>query len=111
MSTPSEMLWISHGLTFVLSLLAFAALALAMERHQQDVWGRELASRHTRWLRAAGWLLLLLALWPAVAAQGWGEGLVAYSGHTSAAAGLVFCALLGWSRLQDRRRQRGRSSA
>jgi len=49
-------------------------------------------------LRAAGWLLLLAALWRAVHGLGWGLGLVAYSGHTSAAAGLVFVALVAWDR-------------
>lgn len=83
-----------HLTVFALGTAGFAALALAMERHQQDLWGRELRPRTTQALRAAGWALLLIALWRAVADQGWTLGLVAYSGHTSAAAGLVFVALL-----------------
>ena len=49
-----------------------------------------------------GWALLLLALWRTVAAMGWGIGLVAYSGHTSAAAGVVFLALIAWGRRMGR---------
>lgn len=88
----------THAMTFLLCLAGFAPLALAMDRHQQDVLGRELQPRATLGLRCAGWALLLAALWQAVGAQGWALGLVAYSGHTSAAAGLVFVALVAWNR-------------
>ena len=46
--------------------------------------------------------VLLLALWLSVAARGWGLGLVFYSGHTSAAAGVVFLALVAWGRRSAR---------
>ena len=42
----------------LLSLLAFGALALAMDRHQEDIFGRALAPGRVRTLRAAGWLAL-----------------------------------------------------
>lgn len=84
----------SHLLIFLLSLLGFAALALATERQQEIHFGRTLASNATRRLRIAGWAGLLLALAIAVGSQGWGMGLVSYSGHTSLCAGLVFAALL-----------------
>ncbi|WP_076997482.1 DUF3325 domain-containing protein [Variovorax sp. KK3] len=84
----------SHLAVFIPSLLGFAALSLAMDRHQEDLFGRVLAPQATRMLRAGGWLLLLVALALAVRSAGWSLGLVHYSGHTSVAAGLVFGALL-----------------
>lgn len=44
--------------SMLLSLAAWLALALAMERHQRDVLGRAIAGAHARWLRVAGWMLL-----------------------------------------------------
>ena len=88
----------NHLTVFVLCLLAFAALALAMERHQESLFGRALASGRTRSLRIAGWGALALALLVVVRAQGWALGLVSYSGHTSLAAGIVFSALLVYKR-------------
>lgn len=92
----------THLSLFLLCVAAFAALALATDRAQQDVLGRELAPSATRRVRLLGWALLALALWLAVAAMGWGLGLAAYSGHTSAAAGLVFIALVAWNRRRSR---------
>lgn len=89
-----------HGVAFVLCLPGFAALALAMERHQEDLFGHAFAPSLTRRLRVAGWGALLLALGVLVGAQGWGLGLVSFSGHTSLAAGLVFVALLVQGRRQ-----------
>lgn len=93
----------THLVVLFLSTGAFAALALAMERHQEDLFGRALAVRTSRWLRAAGGALLLVALQVIVTAQGWGVGLVSLSGHTSLGAGLVFGALI----LHARRKLRG----
>lgn len=90
----------THLLPFVLCLLSFAALALAMERHQSELFARALAPPVTRLLRVLGWAGLLLALALLVRAQGWAMGLVSYSGHTSLAAGLVFGALI----VQERRK-------
>ena len=92
----------THVTIFVICLAAFAALALATDRAQHTVLGRELPQASARSLRAMGWALLLLALWRTVAAMGWGIGLVAYSGHTSAAAGVVFLALIAWGRPMGR---------
>ena len=89
-----------HVWTLLICVAAFAALALAMDRHQEDVFGRALPSRVTRLLRILGLTGLLLALWVIVGRQGWGLGLVSYSGCTSLAAGLVFLALVA----HDRRR-------
>lgn len=92
----------THVTIFVLCLAGFAALALATDRAQRTTLGRELPPPTARGLRAVGWVLLLLALWRTVAAMGWGIGLVAYSGHTSAAAGVVFLALIAWGRRMGR---------
>lgn len=84
----------THLPAFLLCLLAFAALALAMERPQKDIFGRLLSPGATRLLRTAGWGALVFALWFVVERQGWGLGLVSYSGYTSASAGLVYVALV-----------------
>lgn len=93
----------THLTVFLLSLLAFAALALAMERHQEGLFGHALSPWPTRWLRLAGWGMLALALFAAVRSQGWALGLVNYSGHTSLGAGLVFGALVVCERFKARR--------
>jgi len=95
----------SHIIALVLCVVSFGALALAMERHQHDLYGRALAGSRTRGLRAAGWLGLGLALYVLVQAQGWGMALVSFSGHTSLAAGLVCLAMV----VHARRANRGRS--
>lgn len=93
----------THLTAFLLSTLGFAALALAMERHQQDLFGHALATTVTRGLRVAGWAALALALVVTVQAQGWSVGLVSYSGHTSLGAGIVFGALVVAERTRSRR--------
>ena len=96
----------THLFVFLLSTLGFAALALAMERHQDDLFGHPLATTATRWLRVVGGTALLLALAVSVRAQGWGIGLVSFSGHTSLGAGLVFGALIVIERTRSRRPDR-----
>lgn len=94
----------THLPPFLCCLAGFAALALAMDRPQEQLWGRTLAPRAVRRLRIAGTVLLLAALGWLVRGQGWGLGLVAYSGHTSLAAGVVFGALVMHDRMRGRRR-------
>lgn len=96
----------THLFVFLLSTLGFAALALAMERHQEDLFGHALATAASRWLRAAGWAALGLALMLVVKAQGWGVGLVSFSGHTSLGAGLVFGVLIVIERTRPRQTAR-----
>lgn len=95
----------SHIPALVLCVLSFGALALAMERHQHDIWGRMLAASTTRWLRTIGWLGLCLALYVLVRTQGWGMGLVSFSGHTSLAAGVVCLAMIVHARQAGKDRQ------
>lgn len=93
---------LDHGWVFLLCCLGFTALALAMARHQEDIVGRELNPRASAGLRWAGWLLLAGALLAIVRSMGWAFGLVAYSGHTSAAAGAVFLGLLAFRQFRSR---------
>ncbi|WP_372394715.1 DUF3325 family protein [Azospirillum sp. HJ39] len=88
----------THLLPFALSLAGFAALALAMDRQQHDLFGRPLPKPTARALRTAGSAALLLALGVLVGRQGWGLGLVMFSGHTSLTAGIVHCTLIGYMR-------------
>ncbi|VVD93875.1 hypothetical protein PIN31009_01769 [Pandoraea iniqua] len=83
-----------HLTTFLICLAGFAALALATERQQQTFFNAILSRSRTRRLRIAGWGALIVALAVIVTRQGWGMGLVNYSGQTSAAAGLVYLALI-----------------
>lgn len=83
---------------WLLCVASFAVLALSMPRQQDDLFGAPLASRATRAMRFAGWGGLVAALWLLVASQGWGLGLVSYSGHTSVAAGLVYLSLVAYQR-------------
>ncbi|MEK6347860.1 MAG: DUF3325 family protein [Burkholderia sp.] len=85
-------------LMILVCLAAFACLALAMDRHQDTVFGRPLAAAATRALRWAGWLGLLLGLWLTVAVRGWAIGLATYSGVTSLAAGIVIGVLIAIER-------------
>jgi len=85
-------------LAALLCMCAFACFAMAMARHQETVFGRALTPAKSRWFRGAGWSALLIALSLTVAIQGWAFGLVAFSGNTSVAAGLVYCALIARER-------------
>ncbi|MFN4119262.1 DUF3325 domain-containing protein [Acidovorax sp.] len=91
-----------HLVTFALCVAGFTALALATERQQDELFGQPLARKTTYTLRLAGWSAMLLALFAIVLAQGWGMGLVSYSGHTSLAAGVVLAGLIVRSRLRGR---------
>ena len=83
----------NHLLPLLSCLAGFTALACAMDRQQEELFGRALPAAITLGLRLLGAGLLLLALAVAVTGQGWGLGLVLYSGYTSLAAGLVYLAI------------------
>lgn len=91
-----------HLLSFLLCLTGFAALALAMDRPQRDLFGRPLPVSTTAALRVIGAVTLLAALGVLVVWQGWALGLVMFSGHTSLGAGVVHAALIGWTRRRSR---------
>lgn len=81
----------SIAAAFCLSYAGLAALCLAMNRHQLQVWRRALAPGAARMLRVAGWWLVAGALLPCIGGWGTGIGVVAWFGLLSAAAlALVF---------------------
>ena len=84
----------NHMLSILLCTAGFAALACAMERQQDALFGGALHGRTTIGLRITGAIALFAALGLVVVWQGWAIGLVMYSGQTSVAAGTVYCMLL-----------------
>lgn len=100
--SPSQLDLLAHGQIFLPCLIGFFCLALAMYRHQMDLFDKEFSKARSVLLRCAGWLCLLIALLLSAHAMGWGFGLVAYSGHTSIAGGLVFLSLILFDRLKRR---------
>lgn len=94
----------NHLATLSLTLAAFACLACAMDRPQRDLFQRELGAGTTLRFRCAGWTLLASALGVSLAAEVGALGLVAWVGHTSAGAALVYLALLGWTHSRKRHR-------
>jgi len=83
-----------HLAILLLCVLAFGCLALAMERHQENLLSRRLGSTPTAILRTAGWFVLCISLVSALYQPLWSVGLVAWFGYLSAGAALVFVALL-----------------
>jgi hypothetical protein len=88
----------NHALAQALCLLGFTALAFAMRRPQHEILRRSLRRPVVIALRAIGACLLAIALAVLVDVSGWGFGLVKFSGHTTLAAALVYCALIGYGR-------------
>lgn len=86
----------NHLAIQLLSLPAFALLALAMDRHQLDLFGRELPPGQTQGLRRFGWLALLASLAVAVALKGWSLGVVTWCGHISLSAAIVILSMMAW---------------
>lgn len=84
----------SHLISLLLCLTGFTALACAMQRQQDELFGRQLPGTVTRALRWAGTCALAAALGATLMHHGWGLGLVMYSGHTSLAAGMVYGVLI-----------------
>ncbi|AZR29382.1 DUF3325 domain-containing protein [Xanthomonas vasicola] len=85
-------------LLLALNLSGFAALCLAMDKHQQELRGRLLGAARSRQLRVLGWVLLLLTFGLAVHAQGWGIGPVLWLGTLTAAAAVLSLWLLPYRR-------------
>lgn len=91
----------SHLTALLLSLAGFGGLALATDRQQQIILQRPLPSTAKLAMRVAAACSLALALAVLAAGRGWGLGLVMFSGHTSLAVGLVYCALLAYGRFRS----------
>lgn len=72
------------ALALALACAGMALLCLAMDRHHQQVWGREPSPRLRLGLRASAALLLALALLPCVAAWSATVGIVLWLGFLSA---------------------------
>lgn len=101
--SPASNDLLAHCLIFLSALLGFACLAFSLYRHQMDVFDKEFSSPSLLTLRVLGWLLLLISLAVAISTMGLGFGFVAYSGHTSFAAGLIFLGLVVLGRIQNSR--------
>ncbi|MCD7099628.1 DUF3325 domain-containing protein [Stenotrophomonas sp. MMGLT7] len=85
------MSWAMLGLCFS----GFAALCLAMEKHQLELYGKDRASpQRMRLWRALGWTLLAAAFALAVLADGWNIGPVAWLGGLTVAGALLGLGLL-----------------
>jgi len=63
-------------LALLLTYAGFTALCLSMPRHHAELLGARPSTGRQRAMSLAGWLLLALSLWAAVAANGWSFGLV-----------------------------------
>lgn len=75
-----------------------AALSLAIDRHHRQVYGDDTPVRKRYLLRAAGVLLLTLAIAPCVVLWGAGAGLVAWIGMLTIGALLAALLLPYWPR-------------
>lgn len=84
----------THLVALVICLASFLMLACATRRQQRDLFGAALSRSTTIAYRALGVAGLVVALGLLIASQGVGLGLVAFSGHTSLAAGIVHLALI-----------------
>lgn len=73
-------------LAFVVAFAGFAALALSLDRHHEDVWHRTPGRRAVWALRVVGWLLLAAALVPCVRSDGLASGIVLWAGLLTMAA-------------------------
>lgn len=77
-------------LTFILSYLGFASLALAMDRHCKQVCQRVPSQKMRLTLRVIGFTALSAALVASIIHMGWDVGMVLWLGLlTSAALSLV----------------------
>ncbi|MRW89621.1 DUF3325 family protein [Duganella sp. FT80W] len=75
-----------------------AALSLAIDRHHRQAYGDDTPPRKRRLLRAAGALLLAMALAPCMLLWGAGAGLVAWLGMLTIGALLSALLLPYWPR-------------
>ncbi|RZT10388.1 Protein of unknown function [Duganella sp. CF402] len=81
-----------------LSYAGMAALSLAIDRHHRQVYGCDAPGRRRSMLRAAGSVLLILALLPCVLLWGAGAGCVAWLGVLTVGALAAALQLPYWPR-------------
>ncbi|ABD88403.1 DUF3325 family protein [Rhodopseudomonas palustris] len=91
-----------HLVAAALCVAGFVALAFSTLRQQRDLVGRALPLAATSMFRAAGAGALIAALGLLIARHGWDHGLVMFSGHSSLAAGIAYCALIAYARIHHR---------
>ncbi|TFY89933.1 DUF3325 domain-containing protein [Pseudomonas nabeulensis] len=63
-------------LALLMCYVGFTALCLSTDRHHGELLHSKPSPHRRRMLRAAGWLLLIASIWPAVTVAGWSQGLV-----------------------------------
>ncbi|MGQ0710368.1 MAG: DUF3325 domain-containing protein [Rhodoferax sp.] len=82
--------------TLCWSLLAWCALALAMPRHHEQVFGREGAAWMRRCWRCAGVAAVLMVLAQAVHSEGWALGCL-YAVAALAVVGVAVPVAIAWA--------------
>jgi hypothetical protein len=84
-------------LAITLSFTAFAALSLAMEKHQLELHGKAAAARaRPRMWRWLGWVLLAVAFGICVADHGWAAGPVLWLGAMTISGLVIAFGLYPW---------------
>jgi len=63
-------------LALLLCYVGFTALCLSTDRHHGELLHSKPSPNRRLALRLAGWLLLIVSIWPAVHTTDWGQGLV-----------------------------------
>jgi hypothetical protein len=63
-------------LALMMCYAGFTALCLSTNRHHGELLHSKPSPARRLSLRATGWLLLVLSIWPAVTVTGWSQGLV-----------------------------------
>lgn len=92
----------THLLSFLLCLSGFTLLAISTSRQQRILFGETAPAAVSAARRLAGSCLLIGALGILAYAYGWGLGFVMFGGHTSLAAGVVYCCLIIYSKRSKR---------
>ena len=78
---------------FLLAYGGFAALALAMDRHYEDLFSQPITRSRRVLLRWVGWFGLALSLWACASVYGWAYGMTEWIGML-AIAGLMLIWIL-----------------
>jgi hypothetical protein len=76
-------------LIFIWSALGLGLLSASMERHARQIFGVKPAEETRRLRIVAGWVVLTLALFPAIYAYGLSVGVAVWVGFLAVAATLV----------------------